>query len=137
MMAGENMPMITVRTIPREQQRDHYAFRLSGNGCNGPEEQASRSQACQQHDQSLGLAKRRGQACRHHLRAAQALLQFVKTSLEQRQRSFGVECRDGIEAHRAQRRDVTGGDGDGGEHGGYAGEGGQIVGRDAVQQAGH
>src|SRR5580693_2643537 len=51
--------------------------------------------------------------------------------------SFGVECSDRIEAHGAQRRDVTGGDGDGGEHGGYAGEGGEIVGRDTVKQAGH
>jgi hypothetical protein len=48
-----------------------------------------------------------------------------------------VECSDRIEAHGAQRRDVTGGDGDGGEHGGYAGEGGEIVGRDTVKQAGH
>jgi hypothetical protein len=63
--------------------------------------------------------------------------QLVKTSLEQCQRSFGVECSDRIEAHGAQRRDVTGGDGDGGEHGGDAGEGGEIVGRDAVKQAGH
>jgi hypothetical protein len=43
----------------------------------------------------------------------------------------------GIEAHGAQRWDVTGGDGDGGEHGGDAGEGGEIVGRDTVKQAGH
>ena len=48
-----------------------------------------------------------------------------------------MECRDRIEAHGAQRRDVAGGDGDGGEHDGYAGEGGEIVGRDAVKQAGH
>jgi hypothetical protein len=53
------------------------------------------------------------------------------------QRSFGVECRDWIEAHGAQRRDVTGGERDGGEHGGYAGEGGEIVGRDTVKQASH
>src|ERR1700728_5333677 len=53
------------------------------------------------------------------------------------QRSFGVECSDRIEAHGAQRRDVTGGDGDGGEHSGYAGEGGEIVGRDTEEQAGH
>jgi hypothetical protein len=46
-----------------------------------------------------------------------------------------VECRDRIEAHGAQRRDVTGGDGDGGEHGGDAGEGGEIVGRGAEEQA--
>src|SRR6202167_3740983 len=63
--------------------------------------------------------------------------QLVKTSLEQCQRSFGMECSDRIEAHSAQRRDVTGSDGDGGEHGGYAGEGGEIVGRDTVKQAGH
>ena len=62
---------------------------------------------------------------------------LVKTSPEQCQKSFGVECRDWVEAHGAQRRDVTGGDGDGGEHGGYAGEGGEIVGRDTVKQAGH
>ena len=63
--------------------------------------------------------------------------QLVKTSLEQCQRSIGVECSDRIEAHGAQRRDVTGGDGDGGEHDSYAGEGGEIVGRDTVKQAGH
>jgi hypothetical protein len=63
--------------------------------------------------------------------------QLVKKSLEQCQRSFGVECSDRIEAHGAQRRDVTGGDGDGGEHDGDAGEGRQIVGRDTVKQAGH
>jgi hypothetical protein len=60
-----------------------------------------------------------------------------KDNLEQCQRSFGVECSDRIEAHGAQRRDVTCGHGDGGEHGGYAGEGGEIVGRDTVKQAGH
>jgi hypothetical protein len=63
--------------------------------------------------------------------------QLVKASLEQCQRSFGVECRDWIEAHGAQRRDVTGGDGDGGEHGSDAGEGGEIVGPDTVKQASH
>ena len=36
-----------------------------------------------------------------------------------------MECGDGVEAHGAQRRDVAGGDGDGGEHGGYAGEDGK------------
>jgi hypothetical protein len=56
---------------------------------------------------------------------------------EQCQRSPGLECSDGIEPHSAYRRDVTGGDGDGGEHGGHAGEDGQIVGRDTVEQAGH
>ena len=61
----------------------------------------------------------------------------LRTSLEQCQRSFGVECSDRIEAHGAQPRDVTGGDGDGGEHGGYTGECGEIVGRDTVKQAGH
>jgi hypothetical protein len=61
--------------------------------------------------------------------------QLVKKSLEQCQRLFGVECSDGIEAHGAQRREVTGGDG--GEHGGYVDEGGEIVGRDTVKQAGH
>ena len=63
--------------------------------------------------------------------------QLVKTSVEQCQRSFGVECSDRIEAHGAQRRDVTGSDGDGGEHGGDAGEDGKIIGRDTLKQAGH
>ena len=63
--------------------------------------------------------------------------QLVRTSLDDCQRSFGVECCDRIEAHGAERRDVTGGDGDGGEHNGYSGEGGKIVGRDTVKQAGH
>ena len=36
-----------------------------------------------------------------------------------------MECGDRIEEHCAQRRDVAGGDGDGGEHGGYAGEDGK------------
>ena len=48
-----------------------------------------------------------------------------------------MEHGDWIEAHGAQRRDVAGGDGDGGEHGGDAGEGGEVVGRDTVKQAGH
>jgi hypothetical protein len=61
--------------------------------------------------------------------------QFAKTSIELCQ-SFGVECSDWIEAHGAQRRDVTRGDGDGGEHGSYAGEDGEVVGRDTVKQAG-
>ena len=52
-------------------------------------------------------------------------------------KSFRVECSHRVDAHGAQRRDVTGGDGDGGEHGGYAGEGGEILGRDTVKQAGH
>jgi hypothetical protein len=63
--------------------------------------------------------------------------QLVKTSLEQCQRSFGVECSDWIEAHGAQCRDVTGGERDGGKHGGYAGEDGEIVRRDTVKEAGH
>jgi len=63
--------------------------------------------------------------------------QLVKTSLEQCQRSIGVECSDRIEAHGAHRRDVTRGDGDSGEHGRDAGEGGVVVGRDTVKQAGH
>src|ERR1700743_3742427 len=63
--------------------------------------------------------------------------QLVKVSLELCQGSFGVECRDWIEAHGAQRRDVTGGKRDGGEHGGYAGEGREIVGRDTVKHASH
>src|ERR1700678_402666 len=48
-----------------------------------------------------------------------------------------MESSDRIEAHGAQRREVTGGDGDGGEHGSDAGEDGEIVGRDTVKQAGH
>jgi hypothetical protein len=36
---------------------------------------------------------------------------------------FGVEYGDWIEAHGAERRDVAGGDGDGGEHNGDANEG--------------
>ncbi len=48
-----------------------------------------------------------------------------------------MECSDRVEAHGAQRWHVTGGDGDGGKHGGYAGEGGEVVGRDTVKQAGH
>ena len=48
-----------------------------------------------------------------------------------------MECSDRIEAHGAQRRDVTGGDSDGGEHSGYAGEDGEIVRRDTVKQASH
>ena len=63
--------------------------------------------------------------------------QLVKTSLEQCQRSFGVECRDRIEAHGALRRDVAGGESDGGEHRGDAGEGEEVVGGDTVKQAGH
>jgi hypothetical protein len=47
-----------------------------------------------------------------------------------------VECHDWIEAHGTQRRDVTGGERDGGEHGGYAGKGEEIVGRDTGKQAG-
>lgn len=35
---------------------------------------------------------------------------------------FRVERSDWIDSHGAQRRDVTGGDGDGGEDGGYASE---------------
>jgi hypothetical protein len=58
-------------------------------------------------------------------------------NIEQCQRSFGVKRGDRIEAHGAQRRDVTRGDGDGGEHGGDACEGGEVVGRDTVKQAGH
>ena len=52
-------------------------------------------------------------------------------------KSFGMECSHRIDAHGAQCRDVTRGDGDGCEYGGYAGKGGGIVGRDAVKQAGH
>ena len=48
-------------------------------------------------------------------------------------RLFEVECCDGIEAHGTQRRDIAGGDGEGG----YVGERGKIVGRDTVEQAGH
>ena len=44
--------------------------------------------------------------------------QLVKTSLEHCQRSFGVECSDRIEPHGAQRRDVAGGERDGGKHNG-------------------
>ena len=40
-----------------------------------------------------------------------------------------MEYGDWIEAHGAQRRDVAGG--------GDAGEGGEVVGRDTVKQAGH
>jgi len=54
--------------------------------------------------------------------------------LEQCQSSFGVERSDRIEAHGAQRSDATGGDGDGGEHRGHAGKGGEIVGRDTVKK---
>src|SRR5271165_2075560 len=57
--------------------------------------------------------------------------------LQVRKKSFGVECSHRIEAHGAQGWDVAGGDGDGGENGGYAGEDGGIVGRDTVKQAGH
>ena len=42
--------------------------------------------------------------------------QRVKTHLNQCQGSFGVECSDRIEAHGAQRRHVTGGDGHGTLH---------------------
>ena len=48
-----------------------------------------------------------------------------------------MECSDRVEAHGAQRWHVTGGDGDGGKHGGNAGEGAEVVGRDTVKQAGH
>ena len=51
-----------------------------------------------------------------------------ETNLEQRQKSFGVKRSDWIETHGAQRREVTRRDGDGSEHGGDAGEGGEIVG---------
>src|SRR5580692_10517079 len=61
---------------------------------------------------------------------------FIRIPLVIR-RSFGVECRDRIKAHGAKRRDVTGSDGDRGEYGSYAGEDGEVVGRDTVKQAGH
>src|SRR6266851_5736742 len=52
-------------------------------------------------------------------------------------KSFGVECSDWIEAHGAQRRDITGGERDSGKYKGDASEGGQIRGRHAVEQSGH
>ena len=51
--------------------------------------------------------------------------------------SFGVECSDGIEARRAQRRDIAGGERDSGKYKRDARERGQIGRRHAVEQSGH
>lgn len=48
-------------------------------------------------------------------------------------KSFGVKCRDRIEVHGAQCRDVAGGERDTGKYKGDTGEGGQIVRRHAVE----
>jgi hypothetical protein len=52
-------------------------------------------------------------------------------------KSFGVECSDWIEAHGAQRRDITGGERNSGKYKRDAGEDGQIGRRHAVEQSGH
>src|SRR5579863_629435 len=52
-------------------------------------------------------------------------------------KSFGVECRDWIEAHGAQRRDIAGGERDSGKYKGDASEGGQIGRRHAEEQSCH
>jgi hypothetical protein len=71
------------------------------------------------------------------LKEAIGMATTCETSLEHCQRSFGVECSDRIEAHGAQRRDVAGGERDGGKHNGDAREGGEIGRRHAVEQPGH
>lgn len=52
-------------------------------------------------------------------------------------RSFGVESLDWVEAHGAQRRDITGGKRDRDKRDGDADERGQIIRRHAIEQSGH
>jgi hypothetical protein len=51
--------------------------------------------------------------------------------------SFAVECRDWIEAHGSQRRDITGGERNSRKYEGDASEGEEIGRRHAVEQPGH
>jgi hypothetical protein len=59
-------------------------------------------------------------ALRPRTRGAKARRAFAGST----RKSVGVECRDWIEAHGAQRRDIAGGECDRGQYKGDAGEGG-------------